>query len=300
MSDTEDNSTLYSETSSHLLVDDATTDTEVEPPSPNGSIKAMYVRSRPTSMDGSIIEFPAFAPELDFTQFGMTPAVTHATTPGSLAAPPFPPPPLISMPPPGKNRRYARSIKSLYTGDGTGTSLKTNRATVIPVKAVPRDLTAEPATPPPKRSGWRALKKIIPGLFPRPTTRAPQPLETNVGGTNIPAAPPVHTRSTSFSAVSTFGRTRTLSIRSFKSSKSKGKARAVGVGNIPPVPVRAAPRARVHSFSGYLTDSELGNDEDETDPEMTLIGLEALATALKLNERYEFTAVDPSEIGLAL
>ncbi|KAJ6480566.1 hypothetical protein C8R47DRAFT_1322495 [Mycena vitilis] len=70
--------------------------------------------------------------------------------------------------------------------------------------------------------------------------------------------------------------------------------------NIPPVPVRAAPRARVHSFSGYLADSELANDEDETDPEMILVSLEALATTLKLNERYEFALVDPSEIGLAL
>ncbi|KAJ6480567.1 hypothetical protein C8R47DRAFT_1218756 [Mycena vitilis] len=232
MSDTEDNSTLYSETSSHFLGDDATSDTEVEPPSPNGSIKAMYVRSRPTSMDGSVIEFPGFASELDFTQFGMTPALRHATNSDSPAAPPFPPPPFISMPPPWKNRRYARSMKSLYTGDGTGTSLKTNRATIIPVKVVPRDLAAEPTTPPPKRRGWKALKKIIPGLFPRPVVRTPQPLEADGGGTNILVAPPVHTRSTSFSAVSTFGRTRAMSIRSFKSSKSKGKARAAGVENI--------------------------------------------------------------------
>jgi hypothetical protein len=55
----------------------------------------------------------------------------------------------------------------------------------------------------------------------------------------------------------------------------------------------------VHSFSGYLADSELA-DEDETDAEMTAIQLEALGTALKLNERFEFALVDPEEIGIAL
>jgi hypothetical protein len=56
----------------------------------------------------------------------------------------------------------------------------------------------------------------------------------------------------------------------------------------------------VHSFSGYLADSDLADDEDETDAEMTAIQLEALGTALKLNERFEFALVDPEEIGIAL
>ncbi|KAJ7876228.1 hypothetical protein B0H13DRAFT_1893811 [Mycena leptocephala] len=296
MSETEDGSTLHSEAlSSSPLLDDATSDTEVEPPSPGGSTKGLYVRSRPTSMDGSIIDFPGFG----FTQFGMTPA--HGTTSPALEH--FPPPPTIAQPPPGKKRRYAVSVKSLYTGTGTGTTLKTNRAPVAPMRTVHRDFAAEPATPVPmKTSGgpWKVFKRMVPGLFPRPTGRAASaltPLDANLRGTQTTPSPTAaHTRTTSFSFASSFTRGRALSIRSFK---SKGKARAVGVENRPPVPVRS-PRPRVHSFSGYLADSELADDEDETDAEMTAIQLEALGTALKLNERFEFALVDPEEIGIAL
>ncbi|KAJ7675611.1 hypothetical protein DFH06DRAFT_1434766 [Mycena polygramma] len=281
MFDTEDSNTLYSPS----LIGDATSHTEAEPPSPDGSTKGLYIRSRPTSMDASsIIDFPGFGPDLDFSQFGMTPAVAH--TAASPTSPSFPSPPVIASPPPGKKRRYAPSIKSLYKGDGTGTSLKTNRC--------PRDLADEPATPLPSKphSSWQVLKRMItPGLFPRPTARTSKPLETDVGGTNIPApAAPSHTRSTSLSAVTSMARSRALS---FKSSKSKGKARAVGVENIAPAPKR---RARIHSFSGYLSDSAPAEDEDETDAEMTAIGREALETALKLKERFEFTAAGVREL----
>ncbi|KAJ7602911.1 hypothetical protein DFH06DRAFT_1396021 [Mycena polygramma] len=289
MSDTEDSNTLCSPS----LID-VTSNTEGEPSSPDGSTKGLCIRSRPTSMEASsIIDFPSFGPDLDFSQFGMTPAVAHAAA--SPTSPSFPSPPVIASPPPGKKRRYAQSIKSLYKGDGTGTSLKTNRATVTPVKAVLRDLADESATPLPSKPhrSWQVLKRMItPGLFPRPTTRAPKPLESNVGGTNVPtpAAPPFHTRSTSLSAVTSMARSRALS---FKSSKSKGKARAVGMEHIAPAPKR---RARMHSFSGYLADSASAEDEDETDAEMTAIGREALETALKLNERFEFTAAGVREL----
>jgi hypothetical protein len=56
----------------------------------------------------------------------------------------------------------------------------------------------------------------------------------------------------------------------------------------------------MHSFSGYLADSELADDEDETDAEMTAIQLEALGTVLKLNELFVFANVDPEETGIAL
>jgi hypothetical protein len=49
MSETAEASTIDSETlSSSPLLDDATSDTEVEPPSPGGSTKGLYVRSRPS------------------------------------------------------------------------------------------------------------------------------------------------------------------------------------------------------------------------------------------------------------
>ncbi|KAJ7794387.1 hypothetical protein B0H14DRAFT_2923276 [Mycena olivaceomarginata] len=152
----------------------AGSDTEVEPPSPGGSIKGLYVRSRPTSMDGSIIEFPGFAFEVDFTQFGMTAAPAATVTSPIEPSFPFPTPPIIRAPPVAKRRRYAASMKSLYTGTGTGMILKTNLAPIIPVKIVPR-VEDEPAMPlPAKTSGWKALKKIVPSPFRRPIgDRAP-------------------------------------------------------------------------------------------------------------------------------
>ncbi|KAJ7794371.1 hypothetical protein B0H14DRAFT_2923195, partial [Mycena olivaceomarginata] len=152
----------------------AGSDTEVEPPTPGGSIKGLYVRSRPTSMDGSIIEFPGFAFEVDFTQFGMTAAPAATVTSPIEPSFPFPTPPIIRAPPVAKRRRYAASMKSLYTGTGTGMILKTNLAPIIPVKIVPR-VEDEPAMPlPAKTSGWKALKKIVPSPFRRPIgDRAP-------------------------------------------------------------------------------------------------------------------------------
>ncbi|KAF8180726.1 hypothetical protein K438DRAFT_2171082 [Mycena galopus ATCC 62051] len=297
------------------FVDDATSETDVEPPSPGNSLKGLYVRSRPTSMDGSIIEFPTNFGlrddvDFDFTPFGMTRPPIYATTPNTLH---FPLPPHLGLPPPGKKRRYATSMKSLYTGTGTGTSLKTNRAPIVPLQAVPRVVEEGPATPLPPplppviapRERWDSIKKIVPGLFRRHTARPL--LDRANDAESACATATAHTQPTaSFSAESSSSartRGRALSIRSFKSSKSKGKMRAAGIENVPLLPVRAVPatpRPRVHSFSGYLADSELVDEEDETDAEMTAVHLEALATVLKLNERFEFAVVDPEEIGVAL
>jgi hypothetical protein len=94
-------------------------------------------------------------------------------------------------------------------------------------------------------------------------------LDSNFGSTQTSSLIATNTRTTSFSLASSFTRGRALRIRSFK---SKGKARAVGVEHRPPLPVPAtSPRARVHSFSGCLADSELVDDEDETDAEMPAI-----------------------------
>ncbi|KAJ7079469.1 hypothetical protein C8R44DRAFT_895691 [Mycena epipterygia] len=286
MSDTEVPSTA----SSPLFFDDAS-DTATEPPSPGGSTKGLYVRSRPTSMDGSVVDFPGVDSALDFTQFGMTAA------PAAPAV--FPLPPIISSPPAGKKRRYAVSVRSLYTGTGTGTSLHTNRATVVPVQLVRRDLCddAAPVKDKVHRRTWTfgTLKKIVPGLFPRPTgtARALKPFDLNAPTVDMP--PP--------STISSFRtRSRALSIKSFKSTKkSKARAAAVEAENRPPPPMPLTARLRVHSFSGYTADAEADlEDEDETDAEMTAITREAVRTALRLNEEYEFAPVDPNEIGIAL
>ncbi|KAJ7333942.1 hypothetical protein DFH08DRAFT_814013 [Mycena albidolilacea] len=305
MSVTETESVLDSATPTLVFLEDATSDTEVEPPSPGGSTKGLYVRSRPTSMDGSIIEFPGFASEVDFTQFGMT-AAPAATVTSPIEPPlPFPTPPIIRAPPVAKRRRYAASMKSLYTGTGTGTILKTNQAPIIPVRIVPRVLEDEPATPlPAKTRGWKALKKIVPGLFRRPIVR-PLTLLDATGNGVADATAPIGDTSTE-STPTTYPppsstRLRALSIRSFKSSKAWGKKPSAGVENLPFLPTRAAaPRPRVHSFSGYLADNELMDDEDETDAEMTAVHLEALGTVLKINDRYQFALVDSAEIGVAM
>ncbi|KAJ7234072.1 hypothetical protein C8J57DRAFT_1531854 [Mycena rebaudengoi] len=72
-----------------------------------------------------------------------------------------------------------------------------------------------------------------------------------------------------------------------------GKPAPVSRTHYEPAPAHAL-------LSGYLADSELADDEDETDAEMTAIQLEALGRALKLNERIVFANVDPEEIGIAL
>ncbi|KAJ7832442.1 hypothetical protein B0H14DRAFT_3712263 [Mycena olivaceomarginata] len=255
MSETAEASTIDSETlPSSPLLDDATSDTEVEPPSPGGSTKGLYVH-------------------LDFTRFGMTPPprryISHRR-----ALPPTP----YHWPTPAGQKAPLRSKRQIAVHRKRyGHDSQTNRAPAAPVKTVPRDLTAVPATPvAAKPSGGRG------------------------SGTHTPPSPIAiaHTRTTLVPPRASFTRGRALSIRSFK---SKGKARAVGVENLPPLPVRAtSPRPRMHSFSGYLADSELADDEDETDAEMTAIQLEALGTVLKLNELFVFANVDPEETGIAL
>ncbi|KAJ7478376.1 hypothetical protein FB451DRAFT_1365918 [Mycena latifolia] len=273
-------------------------DDAIEPPSPGGSTKGLYVRSRPTSLDGAPIDFPGINADLDFSEFGMTPAPAAPTV--------FPLPPVISPPPPGKKRRYAASVRSLSMGmgSGTGTSLKTNRAPIVPVQLVRRKDTELSDTDKvtKRRGAWgmNALKKIVPGLFPRPTAGTRAPLGPSNAQTlaPVPADPPTPHPA----------RARALSIRSFKSGRSKMKAlRTAGADaddaeNRPPVPV-LVPRTRMHSFSGFLTAAAVADDEDtdedETDAEMTAITLEAVQTALRLNEEYEFALVDPDQIGIA-
>ncbi|KAJ6557028.1 hypothetical protein DFH09DRAFT_1084377 [Mycena vulgaris] len=237
------------------------------------SARAPHLRT-----DGSSIEFPGFDldPDLDFSQFGMAPGATPAV---------FPVPPFISLPPPGKKRRYAVSVKAMpmSMGSDMGTSLKTHRAPLVPVHLVRRGAHAEPELDKGRDGAWpmKVLKKIVPGLFPRPMKAA----TLNQNPLDAPPAPPAAPLPTSL------GRGRALSIRSFKSGKkANARARAVDAENCPPVP-----RFRMHSFSSFVAD-----DEDETDAEMTAITREAVCTTLRLNEEFEFALVDSDQFGIAL
>ncbi|KAJ7473574.1 hypothetical protein B0H11DRAFT_2429909 [Mycena galericulata] len=298
---------LDDEPTSPLFCDEDTLSGDAEPPSPGGSTKGLYVRSRPTSIDGPMIEFPSggMGMDLDLSQFGLTPA------PAPTAPLIFPMPPVtISAVPHGKRRRYAASVKSLYTGTGTGTSLKTNHAPVVPVQLVRRDLCDVPDTPvnggKTRRGVLKAIKKIVPGLFHRPTAAVPAAALAPIPFNELPMLSPVAVAPEETPSPSTgfsFSRGRALSIRSFKSAKSKGKGKsspsaAGGIENRPPLPVRAvtAPvRPRGHSFSGYLSD-----DEDETDPEIRAINRETNSTVRSINRNYVFQPVDAVQIGVAL
>ncbi|KAJ6470856.1 hypothetical protein C8R45DRAFT_1218140 [Mycena sanguinolenta] len=302
-------------------IHNSSSDTELgtDAASPGGSLKDLYVPSRPTSMDGLVIPGTASTPdevEPDLFHFGLARAPADVLFPPMNATPlagfssthlDFPTPPTINSVPVGKRRRYAQSMKSLYTGTGVGTILRTNQAPIIRVRAVPRPLEDDDeevpnVQPPPTSSSrsWpgKALRKIVPGLFRRPAAthgaKGVNARSTSHSTQSLtPTSPAVVSHSPS--------RMRSLSIRSFKSFTSKGKARAAGIENIPPVPGRAPPRPRLYPFSGYFVDSELLMDEeDETEPEMTAIQLEALVTTLKINERFEYVLVNPEEIGVAL
>ncbi|KAJ7636579.1 hypothetical protein FB45DRAFT_1001622 [Roridomyces roridus] len=271
----------FSESPSLSYDDDdaATLTTDTPPTSPDCSLKAFDAPSHttPTRAPATVDFISHGGMELDMSHFGLTPCSSPA---GPRI---FPVPPRLSSPPLIKNRRYASSLKSLYTGTGTGTSLRTNIAPVVPVQLVRRG-TPPPTlmpTKPQRTFSFRALS----GLFRRPTANA-------VDFHNMPPMNPtraVHTYPPPPLAV----RKRALSIRSFRSTKSKGKA-PLGIENIPTppvVPVRGA-RVRVHSFSGYLSDYE------ETDTEVRPIEREALETARKINENYMYVAEE--EIGVAL
>ncbi|KAJ7100934.1 hypothetical protein B0H15DRAFT_796600 [Mycena belliarum] len=276
-----------------------------EPPSPNGSTKGLYVRSRPTSFDGAAIDFPCPTPDSALGIYGLAAAFPLPPVPA------FPPPPVLARPPPGKKRRYAASVRSLSdalgTGPdaGTGTSLKTNRAPLVPVQLVRRAATEldgaapqEGAAKDKKPRGWslKGLKKIVPGIFPRPAANAPRtPLVALTPA--IPAPPAVDADSPAPRM-----RGRALSIRSFRSGKGTKKKRVnadADAENCPPVPP-PSPRGRTQSFSGFLS-AAADDDEDETDAQMIATTEEVMRTVLRLNEEYRFELYvpSPSAIGVA-
>ncbi|KAJ7618744.1 hypothetical protein FB45DRAFT_1097500 [Roridomyces roridus] len=151
--------------------------------------------------------------------------------------------------------------------------------------------------------------RALSGLFRRPTANAARPLSPTDFHNMPPMSPsqavhtyppyPPSTLPAPMQMPTSSLRKRALSIRSFrstKSTKSKGQM-TLGIENIPipPVPVRAA-RARVHSFSGYLSLSD--DDSEEADAEVRAIEREALEMVRKINENYRYVA--EGEIGVAL
>ncbi|KAK7050107.1 hypothetical protein R3P38DRAFT_3605793 [Favolaschia claudopus] len=294
-------------------------------PSPNDDID-----------NSNYITFPGFHSDLTsaahlglgFAEYALHPI------PGSPAISPlidFPVPPMIQSPPVWKRRRYARSMRGLYTGTGTGTSLRTDQGKMERIVAVRRmesekekekeyenDEQENEGAAKKARGRWGVLRTIVHGVFKRPTEASqPMPL-TCLASTNSNSTLATATDSTavadSESILSPSSASTKTSIRSFKSFASlrgKGKKSVlspVGIENIAPRiprtnpnpnPDSHSPRPRVHSFSGYLADMQFfeEEEEDETDPEMSAVRLEALTTALMLNERYRYEVLDGEHQG---
>ncbi|KAJ6532866.1 hypothetical protein DFH09DRAFT_1181774 [Mycena vulgaris] len=217
------------------------------PPSPGGSTKGLYVRSRATSMEGSSIDAP-------FAQFSLRPTIV-----------PLPP---MLPPAPKQNNIYAHSAQSMYFASSTINI----RAIVIPVRAVRADLRdSEPEEgAAPRRSSWlKGVKKIVPGMLKRikhSSTRADE--MGLVGGEeeeNTPLvqgsrARPIHSKSFS------------LSSRSHaKSPKSPAQPKSLpaGIENRPPPRAKQISRARSCSALLYMYHPDTYEDElDDNMPEV--------------------------------
>ncbi|KAJ6556805.1 hypothetical protein DFH09DRAFT_1164517 [Mycena vulgaris] len=127
-----------------------------QPPSPTGSTKALYIRPRPSSLDGPVIG--------PFAAFSMTPA--------RLPRPTSPPP---QAAPKQSRRMYTHGTRSVYLGTSAAVSIRTTRTPVVPVRAIRRrtlvsdlnlDLDPAPAVAPRSSNGsW--LVRIVPGILKR-------------------------------------------------------------------------------------------------------------------------------------
>ncbi|KAJ7666383.1 hypothetical protein B0H17DRAFT_1210702 [Mycena rosella] len=200
------------------------------PPSPSGSTKGLYVRSRPTSIDGSVMDAP-------FAQFTLSPTLVP------LPAHAFP----LA---PKRTKVYAHSTKSMYFAASSAISVRTTHTTVFPVRAVRIDPRAEApvAAAPQRRASW--LKKMVPGMLTlkrRRQTYAAPPDEDTENTPLVPGARPMHTKSFSLSS----------------RAKPKGiEFKAKGIEN------HATPRARCvrsRSVSGPVYDDD---ELDDSMPEV--------------------------------
>ncbi|KAJ7128387.1 hypothetical protein C8R44DRAFT_732727 [Mycena epipterygia] len=231
------------------------------PPSPAGSTNGVYVRSRPTSIDGSVLDVP-------FAQFSLTPTIV--------------PLPTTFPTPPKRTKVYAHSTKSMYLVTSSVLSICTTRTVVIPVRAVRNDPYAHEspaAALPRRRSSWlKGVKKMIPGILKR-HKRAPahpddMPPRNSEGDEE--RAPLVQGSRAMRSANPTNPSSQSC-VFSTKSTKSTHIALRTGVEN------RAPPRAmgvkcvrHSRSFSGYMYN--VHDDEYELDDSMP-----ELREALRVN-----------------
>ncbi|KAJ7194409.1 hypothetical protein GGX14DRAFT_678956 [Mycena pura] len=277
-----------------------------EPPSPGGSLRGLYVRSRPTSTQDSIIDFP-FQHDLLATLSALgptsSPAVPVFGRDFNFPPPPAVPPPASASAPP-KTPRHAHSVRSLYTlysgrggtapsgsvahgGSGGGGRARHDIASAD-------DNERDSRMPPPakkSRRGWSDLRKLVPGLFHRPKGTATQILNADLAP--LPAAadrdyvdmPPGHLPTTTdpepaaaghgdpghtvAASSTTARRRRALSIKSFRAAAKgkKGKATAPRARDENVPPLPLAVRARVYSFTGFVPDRDDDRDDDDVKQE---------------------------------
>ncbi|KAJ7479477.1 hypothetical protein FB451DRAFT_1239074 [Mycena latifolia] len=199
------------------------------PPSPGDSVKGLYVRSRPTSIDGSVMDAP-------FAQFSLNPTVVPLPAD-------FPPAPKL-------NKIYPHSTKSMYFSASSAISIRTTRTVVIPVRAVrPESRVEAPVgAVPQRRSSW--LKKMVPGMLRRRSRRAMQVEDTFAGGEEGDSVPLVRA-----------GHTKSLSLG------SRPRTKANGIENRPPPRTRHR-RSRSFSGPIYRPEDEDDSELDDDMPEV--------------------------------
>ncbi|KAJ7283192.1 hypothetical protein C8J57DRAFT_1498268 [Mycena rebaudengoi] len=251
------------------------------PPSPNGSTKGLFVRSRPTSTT-------LHAEDLPFVEYGMTPAYPTGTTDPS---------PIILRTETRRPKPYAESMNNLamYAGSGTGTSLRTTRTTIEPMRAVRRrateyeaPATAEKENHRSHRRTWsiKGVKNSVSKFF---TGKQLRSVEDSAEGMLSKLSEQEQTplvqgsrrmRSQAFSLSS---RARTRSLKSMKSTKNLKKGFGPGIEFHPPL----------HSEPSYrgldaITVYDISDDEDEQDP----IGREALGVTQAVTAQFVFEHLD--------
>ncbi|KAJ6556945.1 hypothetical protein B0H10DRAFT_2121372 [Mycena sp. CBHHK59/15] len=189
-------------------------------------------------------------------------------------APPPEPSPVIPA--------YAQSLRNLYTGTGTGTSLRTDNSPVVPVRAVrrvlatPRELSPAPT---PRRN---KLAKAFSGLFKRRKDRDEHRAEEKES--LVPGVSRARTFSTS------------LSIRRRGSVKVESKEKKVKKSKNKGIEHRAIVR-RSHSFSGFVPAYATSDDDDDEaygGPSDELAH-EAILIALSQTAEWTFERLDAAE-----
>ncbi|KAJ6517447.1 hypothetical protein C8R47DRAFT_1255043 [Mycena vitilis] len=262
------------------------------PHSPTSSLRGVFVRSRPSSMDYSAGEVPL---DLDsaFAQYGLTGNNTRV--------------PLIQAAPArqaASSFRVARPIFTRRTSVRDDATIRTARTcATTPVRAVRRVLDEDEdsydAPMPPRRrdtdapvprssTGWPKVARLVSGIFTRKHT-----------STHAGAPPP----SPSATSPSSSGSDATSSTSTLESAPSTRRTFSFSLRANKKVPAAHTPVAHVavrrsHSFSGFTDMLAMPSvPEPEFDNDFDDVALEAFYTARAVGQHWVYEE-DEEEDGM--